>query len=555
MKKLLSVLLSAVLLVTLVSSIGAVAEERTVITMGGKQSNDHFLEFDAYKKMQDDLNITIEYTYYNADSYSAMLAGGDMPDLVLGRENLDIVLGNHLALDLSPYLDQLPNLTNGLYADTLALTRSLWGGENQGVYVLCPVIGQHCWNGGNYMTERGYSVCWDYYKEIGCPPINNDDEYIEVLLKMHENHPTADDGTPSYLFGVRSNFDDMGGFRASFRSDIAVNPWSGSLYAGSTYDNHLVNGFTDVEHSAYWADMEFYNKLYKTGLWDMDCFTMSNDEYEAKLNNHQYMGVYEAWRSQEPYKVVPSTGMTVYTNVLLPTGNAPGNFTFVSANTEHLDECLAYINYIYSEEFNRLVYSGVQGVDWDYDENGVPALTQKSIEDRAAGTEYWSSTGNGYGYRWWYTNAYNPAVTASDGYPLDLSYTPEALKASQTAPMKDFCDAFGVDFWYDAFTGIGMTDFSHDISEPIGGAISGDVPMDIKRIVETCNDILYTAMPGLIMAESEEEFAALRDEALEELAASGENEAWEWYSAAWAEKLPIFTGYLEEQLKALGIED
>ena len=555
MKKISAILLCAVLLLAMLPAFGASAEERTVITMGGKQNNDHFLEFDAYQKMQDDLNITIEYTYYNDDSYSAMLASGDMPDLVLGRNNLDIVLDNNLALDLSPYLDQLPNLTNGLYADTLALSRSLWGGENGGVYILCPVIGQHCWNGGNYMTERGYSVCWEYYKEIGCPPINNDDEYIEVLLKMHENHPTADDGTPTSLFGVTSDFSEMGGHRGAFRADIATNTWTGTLYQGSTYDNHLVNGFTDVEHSSYWADMEFYNKIYRTGLWDMDCFTMTDDEFEAKMNNHQYMGVYEAWRSQDIYRVVPSTGMTVYTNVLLPTGNAPGNFTFVSANTEHLEECLAYINYMYSEEFNRLIYSGVQGVDWDYDENGVPALTQKSIEDRAAGTEYWSSTGNGYGYRWWYTNAYNPAVTASDGYPLDLSYTHEALTASQGEIMKDFCEQYGVDFWYDAFTEMGITDFSHDIGEPLGGAISGDIPMDIKRIIETCNDILYTAMPGLIMAESDEEFAELRDEALTELAASDEEQAWAWYSDAWEEMLPMFTDYLAEQRKALGLDD
>lgn len=554
MKKTMAFVLALCLLLSLGTPVVSMAEEeKTVVTMGGLTSLTDWLNFDSYQKLQNDLGITIEYTYYNSDSFNAMLAGGDLPDLVLCSNRLDTVLGSNLALDLSPYLDQLPNLQCDLYKSTLELTRELWGGENNGIYVLCPVVGQHCWNGGNYMTERGYTVCWEYYKELGCPTIENDDDYIDVLVQMQANHPTTEDGSPTYLFGVYGGLSGIGGFRASFRSDIAVNAWSGTLYRGSTYDNHLVNGFTDVENSPYWADMEFYNKIYKLGLFDVEAFTMTGDEFDAKVEKKQYMGIYEASKSQSNYLVVPSSGMTVYTNVILPTGNAPGNYTFVSANTEKLDAVLSYINYLYDPDFSRLLYSGVEGTDWTYDENGVPSLTEQSIADRAAGTDYWSSTGNGYGYRWWYTNPYNPGVSHTDGYPLDLSYTVDALTEVQNDRMKDFCEVYGVDFWYDAFINAGAVDFSHDISEPLGGSIT-DVPAEIKRTVETCNDILYTAMPSLIMAETDEEFAQIREETLAELAAANENDAWEWYSEAWNSYLGMFTDYLNTQLEVLGLE-
>ena len=201
MKRLLSLVLSAIIAIGLMPAGFAVAEEeRRVLTIGGLSSSATFLEFDYYKKLQDDLNITIEYIPYTDDGFSAMLAGGDLPDIVRSSERLDIVLGSKLALNLEPYLDRLPSLTTPLYSATLELTRELYGGEERGVYILCPVVGKHVWNGGTYMVERGYSVNWEYYKELGCPSFSNDDEYIEILKQMQANHPTGDDGLPTYLW-------------------------------------------------------------------------------------------------------------------------------------------------------------------------------------------------------------------------------------------------------------------------------------------------------------------------------------------------------------------
>ena len=32
----------------------------------------------------------------------------------------------------------------------------------------------------------GYVVRWDLYKEIGCPEIKNDDDYVDALVRMKE---------------------------------------------------------------------------------------------------------------------------------------------------------------------------------------------------------------------------------------------------------------------------------------------------------------------------------------------------------------------------------
>ena len=554
MKKLLSVAVLLAFALTLVPGMAALAEAPRVLTIGSNLDFAYLFDYDVYKKAQEDLNIEIDFTYYPEDSFSAMLAGGDMADIMVVGEtvNKTQILNNKLAMDLSPYLEQYaPNLLGDTYAQALELSRELMGGEEKGVYVICPTVGPHCWNGGTYMTERGYVVNWEYYKEIGCPPINNDDEYIEVLLQMHEKHPVTEDGSPTYLMGVRSTLYFMGGFRACFRSDIALNPWSTPYqYYADIFTNELVNCYTDVERSSYWADMEFYNKVYRTGIFDMDVFTMSEDEYIAKADKGQYMGVYAAYN--EGYVVVPSTGAVTYTNIMLPLGNCPGDVLFIPSNCDNWELALEFINYIYDPDFVRLSYSGIQGQDWDYDENGVPSLTEASIESIAAGDEYWAINGNGYGQRFHAFSAYNPAALHPDGYPLNLAMKPDALIASQDPMMQDFCEVYGVDFWYDAFVNAGVKDFRNS-AEQIGAAIT-EVPMDIQRILTTCNDILYTAMPMLVMAQSDEEFASIRDEVLAEIESAGQAEAWEWYLNAWETPKELFNELLAESVPAAGLE-
>lgn len=56
----------------------------------------------------------------------------------------------------------------------------------------------------NYGTvlNNGYVVRWDLYKEIGCPEINNDEDYIKALKAMKEIYPETEDGLPVYAMSA-----------------------------------------------------------------------------------------------------------------------------------------------------------------------------------------------------------------------------------------------------------------------------------------------------------------------------------------------------------------
>ena len=53
------------------------------------------------------------------------------------------------------------------------------GNEGDGFYFFPVKIGYNWVGYDNTTTARGYVVRWDYYKELGYPPINNEDDYPE----------------------------------------------------------------------------------------------------------------------------------------------------------------------------------------------------------------------------------------------------------------------------------------------------------------------------------------------------------------------------------------
>ena len=73
-----------------------------------------------------------------------------------------------------------------------------------------------------------------------------------------------------------------------------------------------------------------------------------------------------------------------------------------------------------------------------------------------------------------------------------------------------------------------------------------DIPLDIQRIMNNLNDILYNAVPSLVMAETQEEYDAIQAQVLAELANADEAVAWEWYSTRFdASKEMVTPAYLE----------
>lgn len=549
MKKVASLLLVFSLLLSFAAFPVSAEEATTKLVYGSCAfSQDEWLEYDVIKDICTRLNIEMEFISYDNDTFSLMLAGGDMPDIIMSvGDYATTILNNNLAMNLYPLMEEsLPNMSSDQYAAYITMMQGLLGWDSDELYFIAGNVGVENETAPT-IPSRGYIVRWDYYKELGYPEINNDDDYLEVLIAMQELHPTADDGTPTFAIGVERSLGDMGGYRASFAGSAMSNPWTFGAYKfkSDLVTSELINGYLDIDHSSYWTDMDFYNKVYREGLFDIDSFTMTYDEYEAKLVKGSYMGLYyggsplyNAKRESDPdtmsgYVCIPTSSSICFSDKVMLTGNYPSNFTFISKDCENPDKAAAFLNELFDPDIARQMYSGMKGKYWDYDESGKPYVFDEALEAYRAGQLPWNI-------------AIIIPMTPYCGnlrHPVDGEYynlfdSEQYRGLSLNALQADYCDYYGVDYMGQALKNMVLEGKTIDMSNDRGQAISSgvsDIPSDIKRILDNCNNICERSMPDLILAETEEDFIAARAKVLAELEEAGIDTAWEWASNAWAE--------------------
>lgn len=546
MKKFLSLLLMTALILCMPFSV-ALAEQPTVLTIGSVRTSDgDWFTYPVIERIKEKLNIELDYIQYDDDTFSLTLAGGDLPDIVVGNGNyVTTILNNKLALNIYPLLEKYaPNILSEQYAGSITIMQNMLDLAGDELYLLAPNTGVEN-AGGSTSPNRGYVIRWDYYKEIGCPEIKNDDDYIAAVKAMQALHPETEDGKRTYGFGVERSLGDMGGYRASFVSANYTNPWTFGSYKfkSDLVTSELYDGYMDVEHSSYWTDMAFYNKLYREGLFDVDSFTMTYDEWIAKVGNGIYMGLYirddelnrqasaEDPKTLKGYVLVPSTGAISFANKLALLGNFPNGYTFIPANSENWELALAFMNELYDPDNIREMYSGAEGEYWDYDESGKPYLFDEALELKAANELPWTNLSA--------LNMFLPYSSTSshpDGAYYDLFSLSEYRGRSLDSLQRDFCDYYGMTYpgeKQQALTDAGETiDMGNDRGQTISACIS-DIPLDIKRILDACNDILDRSMPTLIMAENDEAFEKVKQDVLKRLEAADEATAWTWALESW----------------------
>ncbi len=481
--------------------------------------------------------ITLEYDRYDEDKLNLMFTSGELPDIVYfySANQAQTVLENEYALNLAPLMEEYaPHMLEPRFEQRNALMQSLAGGSDNGLYFIPITFGIELADGG-IDSIRGYTVNWAWYKEIGAPEIVDDDSYIEALKAIVEAHPTNEEGKPVYAYGYYDNFSQWTQWRAAFTNESLVNPWtlSGYLYSEGLDDNVLYNGYTDTERSTYWQEMRFANKIYKAGLLDPDSFTQTSTEFSTKRNAHQYAGISSA-NVASGYDVVPAPGAFFFANKIHLAGYYPDQQVFVSADSKNWKAALAWIDFMHTDEAQRALFSGIQGVHWDYDANGVPTLFPETIAMKAENGDALKYSGVGITTPIRITQ---PAVLAADGYPLSLFETEEMRIASMNDLQKDLSEYYGVAYPSMArkklFDEGMIIDHSKNFSQ-LTAIAREPIPTDILRILTKCNDVMYAAIPELVMAEDDDAFAAVQARVMDDLKKVNEPEAWAWITEAQA---------------------
>lgn len=578
LRRILSLVLAVLLVLPVTSTVCLAEESRPVLTIGDVTDRsaaqvDGEDQLGLWRHLEDKLGVEIEYVYLAPDAYASGLASGNLPDIVATNNNLSAILKNGVALNVDPYLEEFaPNFLNGDVGMTYGVYEQLLD-DGDGFYFFPARIGYNNVGFSVGSSFRGYVVRWDYYKELGYPPVNNEDDYLNVLKQMHERHPFTEEGYPTYLYGT----ENPNGYETAFRSELSLDYWAAYKYQNNIFTNEIYDGYTDSEHSMWWASMAWFNRLYHAGKadgsFDMEVFTQTKEQYKAKRERGQYLGLpnvfeglYDERVKADPdtltgYAAIPTSASNLYTNVYQILGNGSAYMWFISANSQHKEEALRLFNYMCDPDFLREICLGQKGMTWEYGADGTPRMT-KFGQDQLDAYKKGVASPDNYFVRWGSFKALpnnwpilRENMMHPDGYLLDFVTTSRAYGEGTITNniAKDICEHYDVKLPLDAHYKLGGLDFRNDCGEAISSSINS-LDRDQLHILEGSEAILHEVQADLILADSDEQFKAIQDEAIDELVELGEPEVFEAYQQKWNASAAVVVPLVRQVQEANGIE-
>ena len=490
--------------------------------------------------------IRVQFVGYDAEKFAVLTAGGDLPDLFSMEASNAVpeLIDAGLLLDMAPYIDQYGANIKQVHSDyAIPMAENLYG-DGEHLYFLpsnAAYLGDV-----SLPSERGafgYNVRWDLYQAIGAPAITdengfNEDLFLDVLAKMqaYAREKTGKD-TIYALSGWNSWGTDW----------CALLPYSVSCtYYLNTFGNR-VTGLVDIDpygdsNSNYYGTLRFYNKAWRMGILDPELFTLTLEQYEAKVFNGDVLVSNNAWYTSQ--NMDPSVtevfgddcnfyeikGMPFYFSLL--TENSPGGYGMfaadaINANCKYPERAVALMDYLRSDEFMRTVSCGLQGIHWDYDETGKPVYIGAAAEAYANGT--WGDfkavgNGNYIGFPC-HKLALGNKVCA-DGYFADFTTSAEyvAEKAANDKGVQDYLKFYNSDARY-----IGEA-YKQWVDEGIAAVAAGFNPKlaftpaasdEMNSLNSKCNSYFNENCAKAIFVDTVEESEAAIEKMISDLKAMG----------------------------------
>ena len=382
--------------------------------------------------------ITVSETIAS-EQFKLMVASGDWPDYSGAYTNMysggllqafeDEVI---LELEDDYLIEKMPEywaVRSALTGDDLA--SALENHMNLGIYTIFD----------GTVNDQGIAVRGDWYEELGSPDIHTLDAFTDFLYQIHDTyHPEI-----SFHF-------EQGGY-PGYMNDawgMYVPTYNAASVPYYVVDDEVVTGLIADEYYEY---VKWVNQLYSDGLLAEEFYTygMSFDRFtNVAEGNLAVMAVaansvqdhnYYIDADQEPFDMIGIPDIISEDGVYdwgTYRSRVQGCYS-IPADTEHLDEVTAFMNYMYTAEGAMYGNYGEEGYTYIYDENGelhytdMILNTTTMVENAVRG--YIDEIYPVYRYAMRFYSAYNDAVmaaattwndqqfTTSHTYPVGASLT------------------------------------------------------------------------------------------------------------------------------------
>jgi putative aldouronate transport system substrate-binding protein len=475
------------------------------------------------QKVRELTGVTIEFEFLVGDLAQKMgviIASGDYPDLMNPSQSRATAMEAGVFLPLDEYIGtgKYPNIDShyGPYLDKL---RAASGEKNQ--ILLLDNFGRYYGNWiPPYQNGPGFFMQKDVLADAGYPTPKTLDEYFSLIENYVKKYPTID-GQPTLGFEVLS-YDWRSFCLKNPAQHLVGRPNDGDVIVDP--DTYVASLYQDTEFAkTYYKKL---NEMFHKGVISAETFTQNYDQYLAKIATGRVLAMFDQYwnfqagelplRTEERWErtyVALDITYEGYTGQYLdPPTFTGGNGMGITTACKDPERALQYIDMLLTEDMQKLLQWGIEGVNYHVDENGVFYRTE---EQRAQARDQ----------AWIYDNMADQLWNQfpkfqgihSDGNWCHPNEQPGEVLAEQSKYDQDFLGHYGFKLPTEFLT---PPPFSESPAYyPVWGYTIED-GSDAKNAINKITDLENTYLPRII-TEDADKFDAAWDAYVELLHASG----------------------------------
>lgn len=421
-KKLLSVLLCAMLMASMFTGCSKTAEVSTETaavddaaaaaiadgTATGEQKYPEFITIDVFdglanyqgiqsgwfsqivkEKFNMELNIIAPNVAGGGDTlYQTRSAAEDLGDLIIyGADNgrLQDMVTAGLVTDMTTLIADKENLKK--YQAGIDSLNALV--EEEGIYGIPSSVSEQPATNPSEGLEPTFGpyLRWDAYKAAGYPQMTTLEDMLPVFKAMQEAVPTSDSGKPTYAVSLFKDWD--GNMMCLAKQPTCFYGYDELGFVLSKADGTDYQSIVD-SNSMYTRVLKFYYDANQLGVLDPESTTQNYDTLYAKYQDGQILYSPWPWLGQAAYNTPDNKAagkgfmissiddMKDFSYGCTPNGSR--QMIAIGSQAEDKERLVDFIDWLYSPEGIQMATaqtsssSGPEGLTWEL-KDGKPALT------------------------------------------------------------------------------------------------------------------------------------------------------------------------------------
>ena len=397
---------------------GGVKEFTAFFAVPGSEIND---DNEIQQIIADKTGVKVKETWLTGqtaeEAVGMMITGGELPDFICGGSGQSQLYDADVLVALD-----YPNIKN-------FFTQQQWDQlrQDDGHIYWIPqfsnIKGEEkvCTHNDEAFWIQARVLKWADY-----PEIRTMDQYFDLIERYNEANPTMEDGTENIPYTILC--DDW----RYFCLENAPQFLDGYPNDGSCIVDPET--LTVIDYNTTDTAVKYFQKLneeYQKGIVDPESFTQTYDEYIAKLSTGRVLGMIDQWWdfAYTAGDAIKQAGLDAQGCDYIPLPitidesvknqwHCSGGVLNVSdglaitTSCEDVEAALQFVDDLLSQDIHNLRFWGVEGVDYNVDDNGEFYRTEEQ-RTRAVDTAYKASHTCTYSYFPQYSGTSDDGINAN----------------------------------------------------------------------------------------------------------------------------------------------